>query len=185
MTPTKLKALIDNLIEIEGGYVNDPRDAGGETKYGITKKVALAHGYTGRMQDLPRELAFDIYYADYISGPRFDQVFAAGYEMLAEELIDTGVNMGPSKASEFLQDWLTALNNQGKLYPDLVVDGAIGPRTISALKSLGAHRGVATTDKVLTSACNSSQAVRYLQLAKGKESQEAFLWGWLVNRAVL
>lgn len=185
MTPAKLNALIDNLIAVEGGYVNDPRDAGGATKYGITEKVARAHGYTGRMQDLPRELAFNIYYADYISGPRFDQVFTAGYELLAEELIDTGVNMGPSVAAKFLQRWLTALNNEGKLYPDLSADGMIGPRTISALKSLGSVRGVATVDKILTSACNSSQAARYLDLAEKTESQEAFLWGWLVNRAVL
>lgn len=185
MTPAKLKALIDNLIEIEGGYVNDPKDRGKATKFGITEKVARAHGYAGRMQDLPRELAFDIYYADYISGPRFDQVFSAGYEKLAEELIDTGVNMGPVVAAKFLQRWLTALNNEGKLYPDLRPDGIIGPRTISALNSLGKVRGAATVDKVLTSACNSSQAARYLDLAEATPSQEAFLWGWLVNRAVL
>lgn len=185
MTPAKLNALIDNLISVEGGYVNNPNDRGGPTKYGITEKVARAHGYTGDMKDLPRQTAFDIYYADYISGPRFDQVFSAGYELLAEELIDTGVNMGPSVAAKFLQRWLTALNNMGKLYPDLSADGMIGPRTISALKSLGNHRGVATVDKVLTSACNSLQAARYLDIAERTESQEAFLWGWLVNRAVL
>lgn len=185
MTPAKLNRLIDNLIKVEGGYVNDPRDAGGETKYGITVKVARAHGYTGAMKDLTSQMAFDIYYADYITGPNFDQVFNAGYEKLAEELVDTGVSMGPSVAATFLQRWLTALNNRGTLYPDLAVDGKIGPRTISALSALGKHRGQALVDDVLTSACNSLQAARYLSLAENKESQEAFLWGWLVNRAVL
>ena len=30
--------IIDKVIEHEGGYVNDPDDPGGETKYGIAKK---------------------------------------------------------------------------------------------------------------------------------------------------
>lgn len=185
MVPTKLAEIIRNLVKIEGGYVNDPKDSGGETKYGITVKVARAHGYQGKMIDLTEQQAFDIYYADYITGPRFDQVFDTGCELLAAELIDTGVNMGPAVAAKFLQRWLTALNNEGKFYPDLVPDGMIGPRTLSALKQLMAVRGAATVDKVLTSACNSLQAARYLELAEAKPTNESFLWGWLVNRAVL
>lgn len=185
MVPTKLAEIIRNLIKVEGGYVNDPKDPGGETKYGITAEVARAHGYTGKMIDLTEQQAFDIYYADYVTGPRFDQVFNAGCEQLAAELIDTGVNMGPSVAVKFFQRWLTALNNGGKLYPDLEVDGRIGPRTIAALDSLIKYRGLATVDKVLTSACNSLQAARYLELAEAKGTNESFLWGWLVNRAVL
>ena len=30
-----------HVIGVEGGYVNDPRDTGGETNYGITKNTAL------------------------------------------------------------------------------------------------------------------------------------------------
>jgi lysozyme family protein len=41
--------------------------------------------------------------------------------------------MGPRVASTFLQRWLSALNMQGKLYPDLKPD-AIGNLTIAALK---------------------------------------------------
>lgn len=185
MVPDNLAKIIRNILKVEGGYVNNPKDPGGETKYGITVKVARAHGYQGKMVNLTEQQAFDIYYADYISGPRFDQVYDTGCHALAEELIDTGVNMGPSVAAKFLQRWLTALNNEGKLYPDLAPDGAIGPRTLSALKSLASTRGLATTDKVLTSACNSLQASRYLDLAEAKKSNETFLWGWLTNRAVL
>lgn len=185
MVPEKLAEIIRNLIKVEGGYVNDPNDPGGETKYGITVAVARAHGYQGKMIDLTEQQAFDIYYADYVTGPRFDQVFNTGCEKLAAELIDTGVNMGPSVAAKFLQRWLTALNNEGKLYPDLTPDGMIGPRTISALKSLMSVRGPATVDTVLTSACNSLQAARYLDLAESKSTNETFLWGWLTNRAVL
>lgn len=183
--PAPLAMIISNIIKVEGGYVNDPKDPGGETKYGITVKVARAHGYQGKMIDLTEQQAFDIYYSDYVTGPRFDQVYNTGCEKLAAELIDTGVNMGPAIASKFLQRWLTALNNEGKQYPDLVPDGMIGPRTISALNQLIAIRGAAQVDRALTSACNSLQASRYLELAEAKSSNEAFLWGWLTNRAVL
>lgn len=183
--PAPIAVIISNIIKVEGGYVNNPKDPGGETKYGITVKVARAHGYQGKMIDLTEQQAFDIYYADYVTGPRFDQVYDTGCEKLARELIDTGVNMGPSVAAKFLQRWLTALNNEGTLYPDLAADGMIGPRTISALKSLIEARGPAQVDTALTSACNSLQAARYLELAEGKKSNETFLWGWLINRAVL
>ena len=49
--------VIDGVIRREGGYVNDPRDAGGETCWGITVAVARANGWTGPMKDLPRETA--------------------------------------------------------------------------------------------------------------------------------
>ena len=38
--------IISEIIRIEGGYVNDPSDSGGETRYGITKAVALENNYT-------------------------------------------------------------------------------------------------------------------------------------------
>ena len=48
----QLKAIIDGVIAREGGYVNDPRDAGGETNWGITKAVARANGWAGPMRQL-------------------------------------------------------------------------------------------------------------------------------------
>ena len=47
-------ALIEALIEREGGYANHPADKGGPTCFGITEAVARAHGYAGAMRDLPR-----------------------------------------------------------------------------------------------------------------------------------
>ena len=42
--------VIDQIIKVEGGYVNDPSDSGGETNYGITKHVARKYGYKGSMK---------------------------------------------------------------------------------------------------------------------------------------
>ena len=66
--------LIDALIEREGGYVDHPADRGGPTCFGITEAVARAHGYAGRMANLPRDEAAAIYRRLYWLRPRFDEV---------------------------------------------------------------------------------------------------------------
>lgn len=168
---------IEATIGKEGGYSNNPNDTGGSTMWGITEKVARAHGYAGEMRNLPRAKAVEIYEADYWYGPRFDQVSSLS-ESIATECFDTGVNMGPSVASKFLQRWLTAMNNQGKLYPDLAADGMIGPRTIAALKSYLSARGK-KGEVVLLKGLNCSQGARYLELAESRPANEAFLYGWM------
>lgn len=179
----KIESIINGIIDIEGGYVNDPKDSGGETNFGITKATAKAHGYHGEMIYLTREQAFEIYASDYVYGPRFDEI-AYLLPLTGAELVDTGVNMGPSVAAKSLQRWLTALNNGGDLYPDLNADGIIGPRTISAIKSLIAKRGESAADEALCMACNCLQGARYLELAEKSEKNERFLWGWLTNRVM-
>lgn len=178
--PMKVRALIDGIVEREGGYVNDSRDAGGETNYGITAATARAYGYEGSMRDLPRELAFEIYLQDYYRGPHFDWIADRNYQ-LAEELTDTGVNMGQVWGVKFLQRALNAFNNQGKHYPDIVADGYIGRRTLAAMDAFIAHRGEHGL-RVLRAACDHLQAARYIGLAEAREKNEAFVYGWIDNR---
>jgi lysozyme family protein len=83
-------AMIDALIDREGGYANHPADKGGPTYFGITEAVARAHGYAGSMRNLPREEAAAIYRRLYWLRPRFDQV-AQRSSRIAAELFDTGV----------------------------------------------------------------------------------------------
>jgi lysozyme family protein len=118
--------LIDALIDREGGYVHNPADRGGATRYGVTEAVARAHGYAGPMRDFPRDEAARIYERLYWRRPRFDAV-AGRAPRVAAELFDTGVNMGPAVAVTFLQRALTALNRNGRDFADLVPDGRIGP----------------------------------------------------------
>ncbi|MFP3339580.1 glycosyl hydrolase 108 family protein, partial [Micrococcus sp. SIMBA_131] len=87
-------------------------DKGGPTMYGITEKVARLHNFGGKMQHMPKTLAVAIYKDQYWSGPNFDRV-ATLNQHLAEEMLDTGVNMGIGVAGKFLQRALNALNNQG------------------------------------------------------------------------
>ena len=173
--------LIDGLIEREGGYVHHPADRGGATCFGITEAVARAHGYEGKMRDLPRREAAAIYRRLYWLRPRFDQV-AAHAPRLAAELFDTGANMGPAVAATFLQRALTALNRSGHDYPDLVPDGRIGETTLAALDAFLKVRGKSGGETVLLRALEALQGERYLRLAERRPANEAFLYGWLANR---
>ncbi len=172
--------LIDDLIDREGGSVNHPADRGGATCWGITEAVARAHGYKGAIRALPRDEAVAIYRRLYWLRPRFDEV-ARRSPALAAELFDTGANMGPAVAATFLQRALTALNRNGRDYPDLVPDGRIGPATLAALDAFLAVRG-RQGETVLLRAIEALQGERYLRLAERRPANEAFLYGWLANR---
>jgi len=71
--------IIAGVVGREGGYVDNPDDKGGPTRWGVTEKVARAHGYTGHMRDLPRATAVAIFEADYWFGPRFDLAATLAY----------------------------------------------------------------------------------------------------------
>jgi lysozyme family protein len=178
-----VEQIIEGVIEREGGYVDHPSDRGGPTMYGITEAVARQAGYTGPMQELPRELARQIYRERYYRAPGFYRV-ALLTPGIAEELTDTGVNMGPERAVKFLQRALSALNLEQKLYPDLVVDGQLGDKTLGALKAYLAHRkrdGV----QVLLLALNCLQGARYIELTEARPANEDFVFGWLRERIAL
>lgn len=171
---------LDGLLQREGGYVHHPADRGGETNWGITVQVARAFGYAGPMRDMPRAVAKQIYTERYWTQPRFDQVNAVS-AAVAEELLDTGVNMGTAVASRFLQRAINVLNLEGRIHPDIAVDGVIGRITIAALSAYLAHRG-RDGHVVLLRALNSQQGERYIQIAERNPSQEAFVHGWFLHR---
>lgn len=168
------------LLNVEGGYVNDPRDSGGETNHGVTIAVARAHGYLGPMRDLTRAQALAIYRSAFWQRPGLHLV-APLSEKIAEELFDTGVNMGVGAAGTFLQRALNALNRNGTDYADLKVDGAIGPITAKALAAFLKKRG-RDGEKVMLRALDSLQGAAYIQLAEQREKDEAFTFGWLLHR---
>jgi len=168
------------VIDREGGFVNDARDAGGATRYGVTEAVARQHGYLGDMRSFPRAEAVAIYRRIYWLRPGFEKV-ARLAPAIAAELFDTGVNMGVGVASGFLQRALNALNRQGRDYRDLAVDRVIGPRTLAALQAFLTVRG-ASGETVLMKAIEALQGARYIDLAERRPANEAFLYGWLANR---
>ena len=100
MTDRNIDDLIEELIDREGGYVNHSADRGGPTRWGITEAVARRQGYMDDLRHLPQSDAAAIYKRLYWVAPGFDKV-ALTAPRLAEELFDTGVNMGTGTATGF------------------------------------------------------------------------------------
>jgi len=179
MTNFKLN-LINDILEKEGGYVNDPRDSGGATMFGITERVARAYGYRQNMIDMPLSFAISIYSHKYFDVINFDSIEHLS-EKIAGEVADTAVNMGTKRAGIFLQRALNVLNKNQALYNDLVVDGSIGSETIKALRAYFSRRGRKGED-VLFKMLNSLQGAFYVTLAERRTKDERFIFGWFSNR---
>lgn len=113
----------DALMNIEKGYSNNPADPGGETMWGITERVARAHGYTGSMRMLPRVTAKDIAKKAYWDVARCDELPPA----IAFDVFDTIYNGG--RAVKWLQ-----------LAVGASPDGVIGPATIAAANTANPDR---------------------------------------------
>jgi lysozyme family protein len=180
--------LIGPLItrEGDGKFTNDPSDRGGPTRWGIPAKKLGEWRKLGRpataaeVRALERPEAVAIYRAECWTRPGFDSVHAVAPKVAAE-LFDTGVNMGVRTAGKFLQRSLNLLNRRGRDYPDVTVDGVIGPATLRALSALVTRRG----DQVLVTAMNVVQGARYVEICEADETQEDNINGWLAQRVGL
>jgi lysozyme family protein len=112
------KQSVQKTLIHEGGYVNNPADAGGPTKYGITQG------------DMPNVSIKDIttddatkYYADRYWKPLYSEIVNQG---LADKLFDMGVLFGVGTAVKMLQ--ISMKSEIG-----LVSDGSFGPNTLAAV----------------------------------------------------
>ncbi|MFZ7175248.1 glycoside hydrolase family 108 protein [[Pasteurella] aerogenes] len=118
---TDFSQLFDRVIGHEGGYVNDPKDPGGETNWGITKRTALENGYIGAMRDLSREEAKSIYYHAFWLRYQCESMPPA----LAFQFFDGCINHGFGNACRMLQRAVGVLD-----------DGIIGNRTLNAIEEM-------------------------------------------------
>lgn len=107
-------------MDLEGGYVNHPKDPGGETKYGISKR-AFPHIY---IPDLTPELAAKIYHEHYW-GPIYGDALPPRIRLA---VFDAAVNQGVGFAIGTAQAVVGAK-----------VDGVIGPKTIAAINACEAR----------------------------------------------
>jgi len=174
--PAKSDA-IAKLIRREGGYVNDTKDSGGETKYGITLVTSREFGYRSGMSDLPVEIAMEIYSVKYWDKMRLDGVCLIAGSAIAEELFDTGVNLGTKRASKFLQRSLNILTKS----PSINVDGFIGNATIEKLSEYVGRRGKGG-ETVLLKMLNCLQGAFYVKLAEKRAKDKKFIFGWFSHR---
>ena len=118
------------ILHHEGGYVNHPKDPGGETNLGVTKRVYEEWGGTKDMKDLTVEDVAPIYYKNYWNRVRADDL-PAGLDLC---VFDFGVNAGTGRSAKFLQRLVGT-----------TVDGGIGPATIGAVNVYVQTEGIEAT----------------------------------------
>ena len=170
-------AILASVFALEQGYVNHPNDPGGETNHGVTVAVARQHGYQGPMISLPKEVAADIYYKDYIDKPGYLPLIQLS-PALGEEVVDSGVNAGPGRSSLWFQKSLNALNRGGRDYPNIDEDGRLGPASIAAYRSLVRVRGQVDACKMMIKLMDAYQIQHYLSL----KNMTMFTPGWINHR---
>jgi lysozyme family protein len=112
---TEFDSAFERLIGHEGGYVSDPRDPGGETKFGISKR-----SYPDLdIKSLTMEQAKAIYKRDYWDRAHCDSL----HPIIAFQVFDAAVNSGIGQSIRFLQKAVGVAD-----------DGVIGPLTLAAIQ---------------------------------------------------
>lgn len=154
-------AAIGRLLEHEGGYVNDPADPGGETRYGISKRAYPEED----IANLTVERAKELYRRDYWDALDLSDI---EHQRIAAYVFDMAVNMGPERAVKVLQAALNALGET------LARDGKLGPATRGAL---GRIRHV---DRLLY-AMISERGHYYVELTQVRPKLKRFFGGWILR----
>ena len=121
---------LETILHHEGGYVNHPKDPGGETNLGVTKRVYQEHGGTKDMKDLLVEDVAPIYKKGYWDKMKCVDI-PSGLDLC---LFDFGVNAGPGRAAKFLQQMIGT-----------TVDGGIGPMTLAKVEEYVRENGEPVT----------------------------------------
>ena len=127
------------ILHHEGGYVNHPKDPGGETNLGVTKRVytewCMKEGYDAKdMKDLEVEDVAPIYRKNYWDRIKADEL-PSGLDLC---VFDFGVNAGTGRSAKYLQTLIGT-----------VADGGIGPNTLRALDEFISSQEHGVKDTIL------------------------------------
>lgn len=171
----------------EGGYSNDPLDRGGETNMGITAgtmRRAYNDGLVSHVdvKTLTRDEAAVIYERYYWRPSHACDMDAP----LCTLHFDAAVNHGRGGAAKLLQKTINNYAKKAGLDIKVDVDGAVGVKTLAALKVCVAYRG--NLRLICEIYCNQ-RADYFRDIVKSRPDQSRYLNGWLKrverNRALI
>lgn len=148
------------LIKSEGGYVNNPKDPGGETNLGVTKAAWSTYlrrpVAPGEMKALTKEVVKPFYKTEYWDKLQCD-LLPVGIDYL---VFDFAVNAGVAQCAKFLQRACGAVD-----------DGVIGPGTMGKLATM--------RPRELIDSLSIQKRKFYNDIVARKPDQKIFLEGWL------
>lgn len=159
--------IAEEIVAREGGYVDDPADPGGPTKFGVTIHTMRSLGLdldrdgdidAGDVRLISRAQAVAIFVEHYFTAPGIGRLPGA----LQPSVFDMYVNAG-SNAVRILQRLLREMGH------DLVVDGRIGPLTARA-----AHAALAQAPDHLVDAYGIARRDYYYRLADRRPASRKF-----------
>lgn len=178
--------IIAHCVNVEAGYVNNPADKGGETKYGITYATAQEHkaelverfGWNGKVIDLTQDMAMYLYRTKWWDRLCGDQLLEI-HPFLADRIFDVGVNAGRTRGVLWAQEILNVLNRQEKDYPDVKPDGLLANdgATIKAFRSFKAKRGMDGMETFIQYLLGE-QSHHYKSISESRKLNEEFTYGW-------
>jgi len=151
----KFSEALEVILHHEGGYVNHPKDPGGETNLGVTKRVYEEFGGEKEMKDLTKEDVEPIYKQNYWDRVKGDDL-PEGLDLC---IFDFAVNAGPGRAAKFIQRLVGT-----------TVDGGIGPNTLKCIDDYVKESSVAET-------IEKYQSMRQ-EYYEGLSTFETFGRGW-------
>ena len=155
---------IKQLLENEGGYVNDPSDPGGETNFGICKR----DNPDLDIKNLTKEFASDWYHKHYWLKYGFHLI---NDDRLARWLFNHVVNCGEHPVIKCIQTALqTILHRANRFDISITIDGVIGPQTIKLI-----NEWYKTTDLLMV---ENNLWNHYEQLMQKNPKLEKYRNGW-------
>ena len=184
--------------DFEHGYVNIINDSGGETYNGCARNFfsnwkgwviidrekshpSFKQGNNAFTKHLDRIPELQLLLDSWYEQEWWNKLgLSALPQALANEIFEQTINLGKNGSGKLVQKMCNAFNYNPSTglgyFTDLIVDGVIGPKTITALSIIIKNK---TTEQELVHALNCLQGSHYINIANEKPSQRLFTVGWM------